>query len=242
MRIRMRPEDSKTFVECARSLRIWILVRKTNDASLRYVAKPGFIPRPADCQAKTADLGAVAGLVVDPELVPEAFSEDRVAAAREAWREFLETFSITEKYKMDNDPESPRFGCPLYQGSYIHADYDLFDVILSRKAEANLALVGDPRARQRLKGPVVRQIQRFVNPRIGSPMVRSWGEARPIDMSESDIHVFGPMGQTRTLENSEEINGFYRDELQRPKPLGPRSCIALYPISFRIKPELRLVK
>lgn len=228
-------------MDCARSLRIWILVRKTNDASLPYIAKPGFIPRPTDCQAKTADSGPLAGLVVNPELVPKAFSPNRLSEARDAWREFRLSTSLTEKYRLDNDPNSDYYGCALYQGDYIHADYDLFDVILSRRAEGSLAFGGQPGARNLSKAPVVSQIQRFVNPKIGSPMIRRWGETRGVDMAEQEISVFGPMGQTRTLRTEDDIDSFYLEELQRPRPFGAQAC-ATHACAFRSRTELRLMK
>ena len=66
----MRPTDKRVFLDAARQLQLWILVRRTNPASLRYIGLPGYLPKPIDCKAKTADLNQgryrVAGLVVDP--------------------------------------------------------------------------------------------------------------------------------------------------------------------------------
>ena len=52
----MRPQDKVVFLDAARHFHSWILVRRTNPASLPYVGLPGYSPKRIDCKAKTADL------------------------------------------------------------------------------------------------------------------------------------------------------------------------------------------
>jgi len=73
----MRSQDKSIFLEAARQFQIWILVSRTNRASLEYVGRPGYTPQRIDCKAKTADIDIapyrLAGLVVDPGIHPKAF-------------------------------------------------------------------------------------------------------------------------------------------------------------------------
>jgi hypothetical protein len=88
----IRPQDVEAFRDAARQFKVHILVRRTNPASLRYIGRKGFIPKPVDCKPKTADYDVVlpdglvtkcAGLVVDPTLprFEKAFKEGRAVPA-----------------------------------------------------------------------------------------------------------------------------------------------------------------
>lgn len=97
----LRPADStpigsickshqQAFFNVARGLKVWILVRATNKSSIKYIG-PGFpdiIPKPKSCDAKTADEGALAGLVVCPRIVRSAFSPERYLEAMETWEKW----------------------------------------------------------------------------------------------------------------------------------------------------------
>jgi len=84
----VRPKDKTVFLEAARHFQVWILVRRTNVASLQYIGQPGYIPKRIDCKAKTADKDVppykLAGLVVDPNLQGNAFSPGRLVKAKDA--------------------------------------------------------------------------------------------------------------------------------------------------------------
>ena len=85
----MRSQDKAIFLEAARQFQIWILVRRTNRASLEYVGRPGYTPKRIDCKAKTADIDIapyrLAGLVVDPGIHPKAFKPGKAAKAAACW-------------------------------------------------------------------------------------------------------------------------------------------------------------
>ena len=51
----MRLNDKKIFLQVAQELKLWILVRRTNPASLQYIGRAGYAPKSIDCKAKTAD-------------------------------------------------------------------------------------------------------------------------------------------------------------------------------------------
>lgn len=95
----IRRPDVEAFRDAARRFAVHILVRRTNPASLPYVGRDGYVPKPIDCKPKTADRDVVlpsglivrcAGLVVDPMLpgFDKAFRPEKVGKAQEEWRRF----------------------------------------------------------------------------------------------------------------------------------------------------------
>ena len=72
----MRLNDKKIFLQVAQELKLWILVRRTNPASLQYIGRASYAPKSIDCKVKTADRNVgpslLAGLVVDPTAQPLA--------------------------------------------------------------------------------------------------------------------------------------------------------------------------
>ena len=98
----MRARDLRDFMTVARRWNVILLVRHTNDASLRYVGRPGFCPKPAVVKAKTADVDpppataraggvrppggyAVAGLVVHPGFQPLSLLPHKRGKAQANW-------------------------------------------------------------------------------------------------------------------------------------------------------------
>lgn len=96
----IRPGDVEVFRDATRKFQVHILVRRTNTASLQYIGRPGYIPKPIDCKPKTADRDVVlpsglivrcGGLVVNPSLpgFDKAFaSSGKLDKARDAWSRF----------------------------------------------------------------------------------------------------------------------------------------------------------
>lgn len=96
----IRRTDIEVFRAAARLFKVHILVRRTNPASLQYIGRKGYVPKPIDCKPKTADHDVVlasgamvrcAGLVVDPTLpgFEKAFkSTDKLTSATDIWRRF----------------------------------------------------------------------------------------------------------------------------------------------------------
>src|ERR1019366_4271453 len=74
----MRAMDVVAFREAAKHFQVWILVRASKAAALRYIGRIGYVPKRLDCKAKTADFDVrlpgqreekmTAGLVVNPEI------------------------------------------------------------------------------------------------------------------------------------------------------------------------------
>jgi hypothetical protein len=103
----MRGKDLRVFCMVARQYGVYILVRHTNDASLGYIGKPGYYPKPATIKAKTADVdpppyrhgaGAgsqtvqhrIAGLVPHPGFQPKVFAGAKMDKAFSCWADTLD--------------------------------------------------------------------------------------------------------------------------------------------------------
>lgn len=106
----MRGKDLQKFLMVARDMNVTILVRHTNEDSLRYVQVPGFYPKPAVVKAKTADMNPpderrlvngrlqavhyeVSGLVVHPGFQPHCYKPAKVPKAVDCWDHTMETLS-----------------------------------------------------------------------------------------------------------------------------------------------------
>jgi hypothetical protein len=218
----MRTKDKSIFAQAANQFNAWILVRQTNPKSLQYIGRTGYTPKPLECKAKTADADVgryhTAGLVIDPRVHQVgAFREGKYESALTCWKQFTSEhhFANGQPFAIDSDPGSQHYGCVTFHGSYIHADYDLYDIILLSHPRGNLAAVETLRGQRHMRGPRLIPIMRFINGRIGVDMVQHGGEAQYADHSEQSIDGFGPGGEHITLLNELAIRVWYRDKFQR---------------------------
>jgi hypothetical protein len=135
----MRSDQEQAFKKAAQLYGVYVLVRRTNLASLRHIGDPMCVPKRLDCKAKTADADFVdpkygpkdsAGLVVDPMIAGAgAFhTKKKYESATKKWKEFSEAMidkrvatyegqrALTYVpnggfYFVDLNPASPRYGC-----------------------------------------------------------------------------------------------------------------------------------
>jgi hypothetical protein len=220
----MRPQDKLVFLEAASQFQVWILVRRTNVASLKYIGKHGYTPKRIDCKAKTADLDSrnlkLAGLVVSPIVHPNSFKPTKVQKAKEAWEAMGPL--VGSVYSVETDTKSQHYGCLKLGNCYIHGDYDLYDVIDITQAHRNLALVETLLGQPHRRGPKVLEVQKFINTRIGSPMIQHGGEAQYADHSEQSIDAFGPNGEDVTILNEFSVRGWYEKAFGGRQTLGQK--------------------
>jgi hypothetical protein len=217
----MRAADKTIFSDAARQFRAWILVRRTNPDSLKYVGQAGYVPKRIDCKPKTADTDhgrpIWAGLVVCPPLCSGAFLSDKKKSdAASSWAKFVAQEGLGKPncqspYSVDENKQSKHYGCLMFEGSYIHGDYDLYDIILVDHPSANLAAVETLHGQPHLRGPRVIPIMQYINERIGAPMVQHGGEAQYADHSQQAIDAFGPDGEVCTILNEFSVRAWYRD-------------------------------
>jgi hypothetical protein len=221
----MRPQDKAIFLDAARHFQVWILVRRTNPASLKYIGQPGYTPKRIDCKAKTADADKgsflLAGLVVDPTLDAlheQAFKPEKLSKVKEFWAAMKPTLGTT--YKVDLDPKSKHYGCLKFQGSYIHGDYDLYDIIDITQPHRNLGAVETLHGQPHIRGANVNPVKDFVNSRIGSPMIQHGGETQYADHSQQAIDAFGPNGEDVTILNEFSVRAWYQERFGGRQTLG----------------------
>lgn len=219
----MRPQDKVVFLEAARLFQSWILVRRTNVASLAYIGRKGYISKAIHCKAKTADLDippyTLAGLVVNPHIHSGAFRSEKKKADAEKYWKSVEPL-IGKTFTVDENQQSRHYGCLMEQGNYIHGDYDLYDMIDITQPWLNIAeseiLLGQPHRFD----PRFPALQSFVNFSIGVPMLQHGGQAQYADHSEESVDAFGPRGEETTLLNKFTLLAWYKQKFGGRKTLG----------------------
>ncbi|MGH9621846.1 MAG: hypothetical protein ACRD45_19335 [Bryobacteraceae bacterium] len=216
----MRPQDKIVFLEAARLFQSWILVRRTNRASLAYIGVKGYISKALHCKAKTADLDippyTLAGLVVDPRIHPSAFRPKKKPEAEKAWKSTEPLMGKT--FIVDENRQSRHYGCLMDQGNYIYGDYDLYDMIDITQPWLNVAeseiLLGQPNRFD----PRFPALQSFVNFAIGIPMLQHGDQMKYADHSEEPIDAFGPHGEETTLLNKFTTLAWYKQKFGGRQP------------------------
>jgi hypothetical protein len=207
----IREQDARIFFEAAKEFNVWLVLRQTNRASLKYVGLSTYYPKPITCKVKTADydplLGSggqrasyvTAGLVVDPTVHRNVFSGGKTAPQLlSLWKEF-ESGQLEIKgsgYSVDRDPKSIHFGCVQYKGKYLHSDYDLYDIIVVGHERANLALLGERDGAPDFQPPRLLALERFINGRIGSQMIQHGGQFQFSEHTNDTVEIFGPKGES----------------------------------------------
>ncbi len=213
----IRPEDMEVFAAAALAIGVYILVRGTNEASLKYIPDPLCIPKPIDCKAKTADQGPLAGLVVDPGVRGDAFSDGRRSKAKK-WIGLLPA-----RYSVIRDAGSPFNGCVQLGGKCVHGDYDLKGIVLPGQEQRILTLVTESLGQDARRGPKFYDVQKFVNSAIGKPMVQHGAEDEYLDHSTEEdetIFVFFPEErEPKLLRGPAETRAWYAKELKGRTPL-----------------------
>jgi hypothetical protein len=221
----MKATDIKrVFLDAASHFQVWILVRRTNPSSFEYIGKPGFVPKPINCKAKTADkdLGRykLAGLVIDPTDREDAFKPERFRDALKCWEDTRELIG-EGLFTVDRDDRSRHCGCLMLQGDYIHGDHDLYDIIDITQAHRNLAGVEVLLGKPHMRGSKVLRVQEFVNSRIGSPILQHGGDAQFLSEHRSEpIDAFGPSGEDVTILNQFSVQAWYRERFGGRQLLG----------------------
>ena len=199
----IRSEDKSVFAQVAGQMKVWILVRGTNKASLQFIGKPGYWPKPVECKAKTADQGGVkAGLVVSPIVDKHAFSERRAKKAKDAWDEFMTMKGVMRDassglpmgYTIEmTDPAYK--GCIRKDGHLLHGDYDLYDVVDPEDPG------GETRVEKLVNGVAVSYsarslaAQQALNAKFPSRMIQHGDHLSWKDHTGELIIAFGPGGE-----------------------------------------------
>jgi hypothetical protein len=226
----MLKEHVEAFKRAAGFFKVWILVRRGNDKSRDWIGKRGYIPKPLDCKAKTADKNferwKTAGLVVSPDHVRLAFSEEKLKGALKEWPGFARHLYFFDRenpqanlaadregkhYTLQLDKASEHYGCVLYkpvfraQAEYLHGDYDIYAIVPAGEPTINTLVQekgagGMPHSRS----PNLQPVQYFVKAAgqvRGAEVPRvamiQHGEQETFKTDYSDaLDVFWPDGKT----------------------------------------------
>lgn len=220
----MLDTHKRIFSSAALQLKLWILVRVTNEASLKYIGSSGYAPKRIDCKAKTAkrdvDGKKLAGLVVSPFIYPGAFDasdEEGLSKIFGYWNSMHIVDVPGDKrpglyYHLDNNQTSQHFGCLMYAGKYIHGDYDLYDIVDPGYTRNNLALVSSLYGVRHMQGLHYERVKRMVNNQIGVDMIQHSGEAQFSIHTRQDIDVFMPDGGYKRITELSELHKLYRED------------------------------
>lgn len=117
---------------------------------------------------------------------------------------------LGKKYTVNEDKDSPHYGCVMLNGCCVHGDYDLYDVIDTTAPRRNLGLVSTLDGQKHVRGARFYEVQNFINSRIGSEMVKHSGEAQYADHTDQILDVFEPDGSQWSLNSLGEIVTWYQ--------------------------------
>ncbi len=164
----MRAKDIAVFKRVARQLGVYILVRRTNPESIRFIGVHGYSPKQLDCKFKTADRDwvhhthgpvKVGGLVIDPTTPGAERAFDQPKKFQDAvriWDRYAPTMvrrdgdppMSSKHYHVQTDPAKPHFGavkCGFWynrmSATFVHGDYDLYDVVEAKDPTAHRVVI-----------------------------------------------------------------------------------------------------
>lgn len=193
----MKREHHRIFLEAAQRLNCWIGLREPNPLADKWIGRSGYIPKSDKVKAKTADNAdhPLAGLVVDPTLCPDAFSEGIRQRAKENWTPAaLPPGAVVVK-------EGKEKGLVRLGGKAIYADFDLMNVVKA-DAQGNMAFTSTSESMD-----LFAKVARFINTRIGVAMIQHGPEFDPgfqgVGAKESElVFYYGPGGKSRLGHSS----------------------------------------
>ena len=121
----MRRKDQEAFAFTAWWFHVFILVRRSNPESIRYIGQPGFIPKGPDTKAKTVQrnvhiqdfgwISNVAGLVCDPHapgMVSAYANKAKHESALKEWKKFIASGRYCDDLTWTDQNTPSRFYLP----------------------------------------------------------------------------------------------------------------------------------
>jgi hypothetical protein len=221
----MRNLFDRILEDAARRFELWILVRRLNPQSYRYIGLPGYSPKPIDCKAKTAkrDLGArrLAGLVVDPTMpgMDAAFTD--LMDARKWWNEFLPFLRRDRSgYSVQTDSKSPHHGCVMLHGRYLHGDFDMLAIIDPNDPANVEGVMEEVRGVKQIRCKRWPEVRTYLNSTLGAEMIQHGQQDLAFGVKEEPIDAFGPKGEVCTILNKFSVKKWYEDRFAGRSPDG----------------------
>lgn len=208
----MKLLHSQAFVRAALKFQCEIVIREPNKSSARYMGMRLYRPKPLLCKAKTADCTdhPAAGLVVSPELCPDAFTLSRRQNAGKEWGKFVHVLNMRTGFTI-SETKGERYGCVLHHGHYLYSDYDLLSVTpLDQPAPETIRRSGAEGSRLSLAkeysdytNELIISIQAYILPRTGIDLIQHGAavDYPAFDAEREVCHVFRPNGYTVEIRN-----------------------------------------
>lgn len=162
---------SEVFFRVAQQHNCWIGLREPNPLSLKWAGKPGYLPKPERCKAKSADNPAYtyAGLVVSPIMCPQAFTPQTLNLAVDSWNQkFLQAGHVPLEFQVIQS--GPEAGLVKMYGKALHADFDLMSIVKAGP-DGGLAYT-EPAEEQALFA----EVEPALNQGFGIPLVQHGSE------------------------------------------------------------------
>lgn len=203
----MMPDHARIFLAAAAHVPCWIIVRPSNCRSDFYLPATNCEAKPLSCKAKTANNydHKLAGLVVSPKMVKEAFRTESLKGVLKQWEKQEEKIADSNSgYRVVQNGDFQ--GCLTHHGRYLHSDYDLLAVIpldADHKPRPNDPS-SIPRAVENADGevhflsPVVAEVMQYFNSRVPRPLVRHGADFDDMAAYRPGIELcdwFGPGGR-----------------------------------------------
>ena len=186
----MLSQHKDIFYAVAQQVHCWIGLREPNELSDKWIGKPGYIAKAANCKAKTADNPpfAFSGLVVDPMLCPEAFKMLTLQDAKEKWAKFAPANRLPPGFTREISGREK--GLVKYNGNAIHADFDLMQVC-NAGADDKMVFTTEEDEKRLFK-----EVEHLLNSRFRPPMIQHGSEfmyKEAVGARESEaVYYFGP--------------------------------------------------
>lgn len=194
--------------------------------------RPARLPPKADSsQSKNGDRNVgnyfTAGLVVSQKLHPTAFYD--TARATDLWADTRKL--LAEKsgdLSLDDDDESPHYGCLKLNHCYLHGDYDLYDIIFTKDFRGqpldprrHFGIVGSLNGVTHIRDPRFSQVQKYINAKLGiADMVQHGGQAQFGTHTDETLTVFSPDGLPGRQLSGGEVRSRY--EAMKRKLVGEK--------------------
>jgi len=223
-----RPEDLTSFRLAAEKYNCYILVRRTNPKSVRYIDKSNCVPKPVNCKPKTAKndvylmsdrtkISKCGGLVVKPQKVgPDAFNNaNDFANSVNLWNKNFQP--LPSGFSIEEDKDSGFYGCVKQTASdqYIHGDYDLYGIVDALDPSLRLQRTGKINGLNHTHGKLWEYVSDFLNERFQKQMIQHGSQEHFCYHTEENIDMFTPLASRRlrrlTIRGARNLERLYAE-------------------------------
>jgi len=228
-----RSKDITSFQLAAETFNCYILVRRTNPESVRYIGVDNYVPKPVNCKPKTAKsdvylmsdrtkISKCGGLVVKPQKVgPDAFDgANNFADSVNLWNKSFEP--LPSGFSLEEDKNSKFYGCVKQaasahskEGGYIHGDYDLYGIVDALDPALRLQQAGKVNGLNHTHGKLWEYVSDFLNERFQTPMIQHGSQEHFCYHTQENVDMFTPLASRRlrrlTIRGARNLERLYAE-------------------------------